>query len=620
MIRIALVLVFILIHWGSKANINIDSLEQLLSNPKEKIETRLKAGKSLAIHYLVTDSKSGLRVTNEAIKLASNSKKYKPDLAYFLHLKATVYYITDDFPNALKNYFLAQKMYYAAGDSSGAYSVNSDLANVYDAVGEYTKAVELLEDFNQYQKERGNKRVLALGLVNLSGAYQEQGQLDKAFKKAQESLKLYDELKDSEGIAYSNSAIGSIYMEMGQFNEARTPLQSSFEWFELKNDLYGMAPVLFLLGQLEIKQHRIDEGINKCTRALTYSEQLGSISDQKDCFDCLYQAWKEKGNLNKALYFKERYIKLYEQLINEEKFNEIAFMRAQNHYEKKHIADSVSFQNREKIRLGEISTLNAEKEAESERRKSQGVILLGIILILILTVVFAFLIFNRLRLIRKQNKIIEEEKERSEGLLRNILPDLIVDELKSTGESKPRKHTSVTVMFTDFSGFTQFSEYMTPEELVYEINVCFSTFDKIVEKYGVEKIKTIGDSYMCAAGFEGNGKTNAINIIKAAQEINEFIIERKHMLESKGDKGFELRIGVHTGPVIAGVVGLKKFAYDIWGDTVNMASRMESSGEVGKINISSNTYSLVKGVFTCFHRGKVKVKNKKGSFDMYFVG
>lgn len=176
----------------------------------------------------------------------------------------------------------------------------------------------------------------------------------------------------------------------------------------------------------------------------------------------------------------------------------------------------------------------------------------------------------------------------------------------------------VSVLFTDFKGFTRMAEILSPEELVAEIDHCFKAFDNIIADYDIEKIKTIGDAYMCASGLPVPNKTNPQDIVKAALDIRDFMSGLKKSREAKNLPFFEVRIGVHTGPVVAGIVGIKKFQYDIWGDTVNIASRMESSGDIGEVNISGTTYNLIKDKFECVHRGKVEAKNK-GAVDMYFV-
>jgi adenylate cyclase len=217
-----------------------------------------------------------------------------------------------------------------------------------------------------------------------------------------------------------------------------------------------------------------------------------------------------------------------------------------------------------------------------------------------------------------QRNTIKKGKKRSDDLLLNILPAEVAEELKVKGSAQAKQFDEVTVMFTDFKNFTQFSEKLSPAELVAEIHTCFKAFDDITGKYHIEKIKTIGDSYMCAGGLPVINKTNATDVVHAALEIRQFILDYFDQRIKIGKEPFEIRIGIHTGPVVAGIVGIKKFAYDIWGDTVNIASRMESSGEAGKVNISGATYELVKEKFNCTHRGKVIAKNK-GEIDMYFV-
>ena len=224
----------------------------------------------------------------------------------------------------------------------------------------------------------------------------------------------------------------------------------------------------------------------------------------------------------------------------------------------------------------------------------------------------------RYRYTRKTNKIIAAEKERSDNLLLNILPEEIAEELKENGKATPKHYDTVSVLFTDFKGFTKIAEKLTPQELVEELNHCFLEFDFIIDKFNLEKIKTIGDAYMCAGGIPVKNTTNPVDIVNAGLEIKEYMEHLKRVREEKGEDYWELRIGIHTGPVIAGVVGKNKFAYDIWGDAVNTASRMESSGVPGKVNISGTTYELVKDHFECTYRGKIQAKNK-GEIDMYIV-
>jgi adenylate cyclase len=213
------------------------------------------------------------------------------------------------------------------------------------------------------------------------------------------------------------------------------------------------------------------------------------------------------------------------------------------------------------------------------------------------------------------NKALTIEKKKSDDLLLNILPSEVAEELKVSGNSEARQFEEVTVLFTDFVNFTTTAQLLSPKELVQELHHCFKAFDEITGKYHIEKIKTIGDAYLAVAGLPIADSKHAINVVLAALEIREFISARKQEL---GNRTFDIRIGIHSGPVVAGIVGVKKFAYDIWGDTVNTAARMEQNSEPGGINISEATYRLIKDEFEFSYRGEISAKNK-GALRMYFV-
>lgn len=218
----------------------------------------------------------------------------------------------------------------------------------------------------------------------------------------------------------------------------------------------------------------------------------------------------------------------------------------------------------------------------------------------------------------KQKKEIEREKEKAEKLLLNILPFKIAEELKMFGYAKTKTFEMTSVMFSDFKDFTIIAQKLGPQELIEQLNKCFMFFDDVCVRHNIEKIKTVGDSYMCAGGVPIRNKTNPVDIVLAAFEIRDFINKIKKEQSEKGEMLWKVRIGINTGPVISGVVGKKKFAYDIWGDTVNTASRMEQASMPNKINVSENTYFCVMDFFEFTYRGKIPVKHK-GDIDMYFV-
>ena len=220
--------------------------------------------------------------------------------------------------------------------------------------------------------------------------------------------------------------------------------------------------------------------------------------------------------------------------------------------------------------------------------------------------------------LEKKNTQLEIEKNKTDELLQNILPYEIAEQLKNKGQVKAKKYRMVTIMFTDFKDFTKISSELEPEVIIKELGVYFKKFDEITENHFIEKIKTIGDAYMCVGGLPLRNKSNPIDIVLAAMEIQHFMKDYNALRKAKGHTVWELRLGIHTGKAVAGVIGTKKFAYDIWGDAVNTASRLETAGESGKINISGETYEYIKEYFICTYRGKIPAKNK-GEIDMYFV-
>ncbi len=265
-----------------------------------------------------------------------------------------------------------------------------------------------------------------------------------------------------------------------------------------------------------------------------------------------------------------------------------------------------------------VSNANlALRESESNRKFNYAII--GVLLLLAGGSTFSFLRARQnARILAEKNKTIKEEQQRSDNLLLNILPTLVADELKRMGRTQARYFEDVSVLFADFVGFSKIAEKLTPQQLVNELDVCFHKFDEIIAKYGLEKIKTIGDAYMCAGGLPNGGGSQLNEMVAAAREMQQWLAQWNQERELRGLPRFDARIGIHKGPVVAGVVGSKKFAFDIWGDTVNIASRVEQAGEGGRINISGEVFKQIKDAYPCHYRGKIAAKNK-GDIDMYFV-
>jgi len=265
--------------------------------------------------------------------------------------------------------------------------------------------------------------------------------------------------------------------------------------------------------------------------------------------------------------------------------------------------------------------LNNQKLANEKQAQANQLYLAVLALVSVILVGFVFLLlYNRRKSkeLAEKNRVIHEEKKKSEELLLNILPQDIVDELKAQGKTNARSYQMATVLFADIKDFTKISETLSPEDLVSSLDSYFEAFDKIIEDSKVEKIKTIGDAYVCVGGVPVVNENNPTEVVRLGLEFQKAVLKLKTERERTGKQCFDVRIGIHTGPLVAGVVGIKKFAYDIWGDTVNMAARMQQHGEPYQINISRDTYNIIKDKFACIYRGKVEIKGKS-QIDMYFV-
>lgn len=274
------------------------------------------------------------------------------------------------------------------------------------------------------------------------------------------------------------------------------------------------------------------------------------------------------------------------------------------------------------LAVKDLELANSAKELQLQASQNRSNIMLFILAFIVLATVFIirgyFVKRKGLILLEQMHKQIVVEKQKSEDLLLNILPESIAGELKEFGRTTPCRFENATVMFTDFEGFTRYSEKHSPEELVEMVDLYFRAFDQIVKKHGIEKIKTIGDSYMCVAGIPTTNKFHAASMIRAAFEFREFVSQEAVRKQKVNQPYLRMRIGVHSGPLVAGVVGSRKFSYDVWGDTVNIAARMEQAGEANGINISESVYEMVKDEFDFIYRGEVEAKHK-GRMKMYFV-
>jgi len=361
-----------------------------------------------------------------------------------------------------------------------------------------------------------------------------------------------------------------------------------------------------------VKVNRPREAIGMLRAVYASSPKVGLRSDQVNRTVCeqLALAYRRLGQYANALAWTDS-LRHWEQVLAYRGHVNAAYRaESEREIQDRLLADSLIHVN-EKHELA----LASERSIAGEKSRRNGFLYAGLGM-----VVVAGSLWSRLRQTRRAKLAVEREKAVSEGLLLNILPAEVAQELKVKGYADAKHFDEATILFTDFKGFTSISEQLTARELVDELDTCFKAFDHIITARGIEKIKTIGDAYMCAGGLASTKGSSPLQVVLAALEMQDYMLQRKGERGVHGLPGFDMRLGIHTGPVVAGIVGVKKFQYDIWGDTVNIASRMESAGTVGEVNISEATYALVKeepGIsFTS--RGKVLARGK-GEMEMYFV-
>jgi class 3 adenylate cyclase len=472
----------------------------------------------------------------------------------------------------------------ALGNIGGIYHNKKDPV----AINYLVKAIPLLEG-SRFKKEY-------IGLTgNIGEVYSDNHDYEKAFEYFRKALKAAQNTPDA---AFSYNGLGKLYMRQGQYDLALQNHNKALAIAEKEDDKFQIFRTLRGLADVYGKQNKSSLALEYYAKAKEISDQMDDVKvEQSELYKAMSTEYEKNKDYSNAYLYKTLYSNIKDSLYlidTKKKLNQLQF----------------DFELEKKE--GEIVLQEAKIKTEKAARMA---VQIGLGLILII----AFIIYRNYLQKVKVNKILDKQKDQIEHLLLNILPKEVASELQTSGKSVPRHFDEVSVLFTDFKGFTSIADKLSPEDVVAELNECFMAFDNIMEKYNLEKIKTIGDSYMCAGNMPSPDPDHAYKIIRAAMQIQQFVEQHNLNRAAKGLEGWEIRIGVHIGPVVAGVVGKKKYAYDIWGSTVNIASRMESNGIPGRVNISAHTYEIIKDRFECSHRGKIYAKNL-GELDMYLVG
>jgi len=623
---------------SAQTNPTDDKEQQITDRKADSVRVKALVEQSSQLYPVKPDS--AMLVAQEAIDLA-NQLDLKEDLGYAYKNMGLAHYVKGDYDEVMVNWTKSLEIfeeidfkvgisnlqnnlgavYQTKGDDQKAleYFLNAvknaeaipdtmriasayvnigtvyvnDKINLDQALGAYTKALDMFRDINY---ERG----VATAAINIGEVYIKINEPEKSLDHLEESLILFKEL----GMDYSLSLmlLGQASLDMGKEQLAEEYFKDAIKTSGVNQTKMEQTKAYNALARLQLDQNRYQQAIGNYNNALELTETTKVLREQKDAYDGLAEAYAELGDYKNAFEFQQSHEIMSDSIQDIESARNVANMRF--------IFDT---ENKEK----EIKLLNTENELaqvqidRDARAKQFLYITLGLFLAIIAGVIYQYLF------IRKSNRQLAFERNKSEQILLNILPKETAEELKEHGQIKAKQFESITVLFTDFKDFSKAAEEIPAEQLVKSVDFYFKAFDEITERHRLEKIKTIGDAYMCAGGIPTENETHAEDAYGAAIDIVEFV--KKVEKDPPADiHTFEIRVGLNSGPVVAGVVGIKKFAYDIWGSTVNVAARMESSSIPGKINVSENTYQLLKDKKSFTYRGEIEVKNNQ-VLKMYFA-
>ncbi len=499
-----------------------------------------------------------------------------------------MYSSASDLNESLRYYTDAIAPYEKIGGKRDIAGLYNNIAKIYKEIGQDEQALKYYKMALKINEDVGNKEWSGINLLNIGAYYATQGQVERALQYFESALKIFQEIGSTVNVANSKIKIGSALTLLGEYGRAERSILEGLEILRKMKQANLLWYPYYALGKCYTSKRNFK--LAKCylDSSLSISSKNWTSADQwRRTYEALYQFDSASGNTKDAFIHYKLFVSLNDSIRNGENAQKAKQQGLRKEFEFKE------------------SALKAEQlRRDSEQSILRNAILAG----LVGSFVFLFIVY------RQRNRI-KSVNTKNEELLFNILPVEVADELKSQGRAVARHYDNVSVMFTDFKSFTTLSERLSPQELVDELDACFKAFDEITGRYNVEKIKTIGDAYLAVCGLPMANSKHAENIVHAAIEIRDFMLARKQAL---GDRTFEVRIGINSGRVIAGIVGLKKFAYDIWGDAVNVAARMEQSSEAGKINVSESTYELVRHTFDCEYRGELEAKNK-GVLKMFYV-
>lgn len=527
---------------------------------------------------------AGKTFLENAYHIYLKNKNYKAvaDVTSYLGSSASV---AQDYGKALEYSFLSLKYAELSSDLAQSGRAYRNIGLIYYIQRRWTEALKYFEKSITLINSDPKKTRLSVPLYLSGLCLIELHRCSEAVSFIEQARKIAVVEKDTLRIHECKVAEARALHCNGNTKTARELLNQTVDFYKKENEFNALSSIFLEFARIDLKENNPESAMKYALQAYEFDKISNLRLYRIDITKILSQLYRNEGNTAEALKFAEEYNNVRDSLISRDLIAEIAVTQAR--YEFKKTEDRINLELRKN---------------EAKKRRANIVILLFSVVLAAGSIAFYS---------------VRKERKKSDALLLNILPRKTADELKQHGEALPKSHPAVTIMFCDVESFTKISEQLSAETIVNMLNFYFGGFDKIIGEMKIEKIKTIGDAYMCVLGLQ-NEKDHAVRMVSAALKFQEFLNSTKDDIIHRYGLYLNFRIGINSGPVVSGVVGSKKYAYDIWGDAVNIAARMEQTSIPGKINISENTYNLVSKHFSTTYRGEISAKNK-GQMKMYFV-
>lgn len=622
-----------------------DSLRRAFRNPALTDSTRLSNVHGLARYFLYRDPDSSLYYAGIQKAFAQDVQDTS-FLGAGYNIEGGAYMVMGRFVEALDRFARSLDLKKAIRDTIGMAAAYNNIGNVYYYQGDYPRALKYFVASSELEEMIGNRKGLAASKLNIGSIYGEQKEPARALENFHRALQIYRSLGDSTGMGNSCVNVGAAYMALDSFDAARTYLEQgvdflqnttannnvivaygdlarihleegnperAFSYFQLCEDMLEstsdrlqLAKLYISRGGAHLKLRRYNRARDDCSGALGIAEQIGALPEMQDACECLYHAHKGLGQNERALTFFERSVALNDSLARDETRTQLQIME----FRQQVASDSIEREQEKRVVEAEHA-----RQVERMNRRRNVYVAMGLAL-LVLSVV----LYRTVRRTQRSMRQIEGEKSRTDKLLLSVLPEPVANELLTTGKVDAREFEGVTVLFTDFVGFTEAVKDVPGMVLVNELNEIFRAFDEIVARHGIQKIKTVGDAYMAAGGLPVSSTETVKRTVDAALEMQTFIEHYRTTRSGSANPTFHMRAGVHKGPVTAGIVGQHNFQFDIWGTTVNIASRLETHSTQGRVNISREIYDVIAADphYRFVARGRQAVKGA-GEMEMWFV-